>query len=212
MADDEGAARVARGGALEGFVEIDTREPVWERFFVVAPLVLVGSKEPDGSYDLAPKHMAIPIGWQNYYGFVCAPRHATHRNIAREGEFTVSFLRPDQLIEASMAAAPRDEAGAKATLRALPTTPAQQVDGALVEGCDLYLECRLERIVEGFGENSLIVGTIVRALARAEAVRSPDRDDADVIYGAPLTAYLAPGRVARIAESFSFPYPVDFTL
>ena len=34
----------------------------WDRFFTVAPLVLVGTLEPDGSADIAPKHQATPIG------------------------------------------------------------------------------------------------------------------------------------------------------
>ena len=58
-------------------VELDVRWPVWERVYMVAPLVLVGTREPDGRHDLAPKHMALPLGWQNYFGFVCAPRHST---------------------------------------------------------------------------------------------------------------------------------------
>ena len=55
-------------------------ETVWERVFTVAPLVIVGSKGPDGTYDLAPKHMAMPLGWGDRYCFVCTPRHNTHRN------------------------------------------------------------------------------------------------------------------------------------
>ena len=43
-------------------VEIDTSQPIWDRFFTVAPLVLIGTIEPDGSLDLAPKHMAMPMG------------------------------------------------------------------------------------------------------------------------------------------------------
>ena len=46
-------------------------------------LVLVGKREPDGGHDLAPKHMSTPIGWDNYYGFVCTPRHHTYGNIQR---------------------------------------------------------------------------------------------------------------------------------
>ena len=88
-------------------VELDIREPVWERFFWVAPLVLVGTREADGSHDLAPKHMALPMGWQNYYGFVCTPRHHTYTNIERDGVFTVSFPRPSQLVLTSLAASPR---------------------------------------------------------------------------------------------------------
>ena len=34
-------------------VELDVRVPVWDRFFTVAPLVLVGTRESDGRFDLA---------------------------------------------------------------------------------------------------------------------------------------------------------------
>ena len=82
-------------------VELDVRLPLWGRFFTVAPLVLVGTCEADGSFDLAPKHMVLPLGWQNYIGFVCTPRHATYFNAWRERAFTVSYPRPDQLVETS---------------------------------------------------------------------------------------------------------------
>jgi flavin reductase (DIM6/NTAB) family NADH-FMN oxidoreductase RutF len=92
-------------------IPLDVGRPIWDRFFTVAPLVVVGSKEPDGSYDLAPKHMAMPLGWQNYYAFVCSPRHATYRNIRRERQFTVSFPRPTEIVASSLAASPRCQDG-----------------------------------------------------------------------------------------------------
>ena len=58
-------------------IELDTSVPVWEQFFTVAPLVLVGTTDPDGALDMAPKHMVTPMGWQNYFGFVCTPAHGT---------------------------------------------------------------------------------------------------------------------------------------
>lgn len=33
---------------------------LWSRVFSVAPLVVVGTREAEGSYDLAPKHLALP--------------------------------------------------------------------------------------------------------------------------------------------------------
>jgi flavin reductase (DIM6/NTAB) family NADH-FMN oxidoreductase RutF len=87
-------------------IPLDVGRPIWDRFFTVAPLVVVGSKEPDGTYDLAPKHMAMPLGCQNYYAFVCSPRHATYRNIRRERQFTVSFPRPTEIVASSLAASP----------------------------------------------------------------------------------------------------------
>ena len=191
---------------------IPTGTPIWSRFFTLAPIVIVGTREADGGADLAPKHMAMPLGWQNHYCFVCSPRHATQRNIERQGQFTVSFPRPDQMLAASLAAGPREESGAKPSLDALETVPARKVDGVLVEGCYLYLECELDRIVHGFGENSLIVGTVVEASAAPDALREADVDDADLLHGSPIPAYLSPGRFAVVRESYSFPFPADFSL
>jgi len=51
-------------------VSLDPSRPIWERFFTVAPLVIIGSRDESGAIDLAPKHMATPLSWQNYFGFV----------------------------------------------------------------------------------------------------------------------------------------------
>ncbi len=193
-------------------ISLATEEPIWSRFFLVAPLVLVGTREPDAGHDLAPKHMAMPLGWQNYFCFVCSPRHATHRNIEATGEFTVSFPSPQQILHASMAAAMRDPDGSKPSLAALETFPADRVAGVLVRDSYLWLECTRERIIDGFGENSLIVGRIVAAAVDERALRGFESDDADVIGGSPLLAYLSPGRFARVAQSYSFPFPADFRL
>lgn len=190
-------------------VELDVRVPVWERFFTVAPLVLIGTREPDGSFDLAPKHMVLPLGWQNYFGFVCTPRHATYYNAWREQAFTVSYPRPGQLVETSLAASGRCEDGSKPASAALPTIPARKVAGVLVEGAVLQFECKLERVVEGFGVNSLVVGRIVAAYADAAALRDADRAPEDVLAAAPLLAYVHPGRVATIDTTHSFPFPED---
>jgi hypothetical protein len=56
----------------------------------------------------------------------------------------------------------------------------------------------------------LIVGRISAAHAHEDALRTSDRDDQEVIHGAPLLAYLSPGRIATIQDSFSFPFPLDF--
>jgi flavin reductase (DIM6/NTAB) family NADH-FMN oxidoreductase RutF len=182
---------------------------LWEQVFTVAPLVLVGTIEEDGGADLAPKHQAMPLGWASHYGFVCTARHRTHANILRTGQFTVSFPTPDQAVMVGQAAAPRvdDE---KLSLAAIPTRPAEVVQGVLVEGSSLWLECELDRIVEGFGEHDLITGTIVAAAAPNWAHRDPDVDDADLIGRHPALAYLCPSRFAPITDSLSFPFPAAF--
>jgi flavin reductase (DIM6/NTAB) family NADH-FMN oxidoreductase RutF len=193
------------------FVSLDPEQPIWDRFFTVAPLVIVGSKQPGGAYDLAPKHMAMPIGWQNYYGFVCSARHATYHNIAREGAFTVSFPRPTQVVTSSLAASPRCDEDEKPILTVLPTRPADRVDGVLVEGCSLALECELHGITDGFGPNSLIVGRVVAAAVDESYLRISERDEGEQLVGAPLLVYVSPGRYAEIRETAGFPFPKGFS-
>ena len=192
-------------------IALDVKQPIWDRFFGVFPLVIVGSKEGEGRYDLAPKHLAMPLGWENNYCFVCSPRHTTYRNIRRHGAFTVSYPRPTEVLLASLAAAPRCEDDSKPSLLGLPTFAARQVDGVLVEGCYLFLECALQNVIDGFGPNSLIIGTVVAAMTHEDCLRSEDGDEADQIYHSPLLAYLSPGRFAEIRQSWSFPFPKGFS-
>ena len=150
-------------------------KPIWSRFFTIAPLVIVGTTEGDG-YDLAAKHMAMPLGWDNCFCFVCSPEHATQGNAERSGAFTVSFPRPD----GSRRRQPLGLAARRTTTPSpgwpgIRTFPARVVDGVLVEDSNLWLECELERIVEGFGRNTLIVGRIVAAAADRDALRAGRR-------------------------------------
>jgi len=189
-------------------VDIDTSAPVWDRFFTVAPLVLIGTSDPDGTLDLAPKHMVTPMGWQNYFGFVCSPRHSTCSNIERTGEFTVSYPKPSQVLYSSLAASPRLE-GHKPILEYFTTFPAQQIDAAFIDEAYLYFECRHFKTVDGFGENCLITGEIIAAYADVDFIRHGDIDDQETIHDSPLFAYLAPGRFAAIERSNAFPFPAD---
>jgi len=176
---------------------------------MVAPLVLVGTRDDDGALDLAPKHMAFPLGWNNYFGFVCSARHRTQTNIERSGEFTVSFPRPSQVLYAGLAASPRCEDGPKAVLQSFPTVPAGKIDAEFFADSYLFLECLHYKTVGGFGANSLIAGEVVAARAHPDFVRSAELDDQDLIRAAPLFAYLPPGRFATITESNAFPFPAD---
>jgi flavin reductase (DIM6/NTAB) family NADH-FMN oxidoreductase RutF len=185
---------------------LDLADPIWERFFTLAPIVLVATREPDGQPDIAPKHLAMPMSWDNYFGFVCTPRHATYANAKRTGVFTVTYPRPEQILYTSLAASPRCGDG-KPVLKAFDTVPAQQVDGVFVSDGYVFLECELFKIVDGFGDNSLITGKIVAAHVHRDALRVSDADDEDLIRKAPMLAYLYPGRFASIADSHAFPMP-----
>lgn len=188
-------------------VAVDTTVPVWEQFFTVAPLVLIGTRDEDGSLDLAPKHMVTPMGWQNYFGFVCTPRHTTCSNIDRTGEFTVSYPKPSQVLITSLAASPRGEAGGKPVIDYFRTFPAAEIDGRFIEDGYLFFECRHFKTIDGFGENCLITGEIIAAYADDDFLRHTEADDQETIHDSPLFAYLAPGRFATIDRSNAFPFP-----
>jgi flavin reductase (DIM6/NTAB) family NADH-FMN oxidoreductase RutF len=194
----------------DNLIPLATDRPIWDRFFGVFPLVIVGSKEDD-HYNLAPKHLAMPLGWENHYCFVCSPQHTTYHNIRRHGVFTISYPRPSGVLTASLAAAPRCGDTSKPSLLVLPTFAARRVDGVLVKGGYLFLECTLHSILDGFGPNSLIIGNVVAAAAHEDALRAVERDEGDQIYQFPLLAYVNPGRVAEIRQTTAFPFPKGFS-
>jgi flavin reductase (DIM6/NTAB) family NADH-FMN oxidoreductase RutF len=191
-------------------VELDTSQSIWERFFTVFPLVIVGTRDESGTIDLAPKHLAIPLSWGGHFGFVCAETHRTYQNIKRTGEFTVTYARPSQVVLASLAATPRCDDDTKPIVESLPTFPAKSIDGVFLQDGYLFLECRMQAIYDDFGRNSLIAGEIVKAHVAENALKHADEDDQDLLMASPLLAYLYPGRFATISESNKLPFPSGF--
>ena len=198
--------KIAKG--FEDFVSLDTQKSLWEQFHTVAPLVVIGTKEEDG-FDLAPKHMVTPIGFSNYFGFVCSDTHHTYTNIERSGQFTVSYTRPSQVLYASLAASPRYAGGRKTVLQSFTTFPAKKIKGEFIAEAYLFLECVHHKTIDGFGENCLITGEVVAAYAHPDFIRSSELDDQELIHQAPLLAYLPPGRFSTITRSNAFPFPAD---
>jgi flavin reductase (DIM6/NTAB) family NADH-FMN oxidoreductase RutF len=185
---------------------LDVSQPIWEQFFTVAPLVLIGTMEEDGDPDFAPKHMAFPMGLENYFGFVCTPRHRTFGNVQRTRCFTVSYPRPTDVAMTSLTAAPRCDDD-KPIVGLLQTFPARHIEGLFVEGSYLCLECEVTQIVDGFGDYSLIAGQVVAAHVDLAALRGTDKDDAELLLESPLLAYLYPGRLAVLGKTEGFPFP-----
>jgi flavin reductase (DIM6/NTAB) family NADH-FMN oxidoreductase RutF len=208
MAADVGT-RILGGVDTQVVVALPVDTPVWSHVFTVAPLVLIGTLDPDGSPDLAPKHMAMPLGWGNRFCFACTPRHATYVNAVRTGVFTVSYPTPRQAVQSGIAATCREPDASKPALAGLETMPARSVEGVLLEGAHLFLECTLDRTID-LDDVSLVVGRVVAASADERALRSAEQDDADVVHELPLLAYVPPGRFAEIDDSRAFPYPADF--
>jgi len=195
---------------LDQFVSLDAEDALWQRVFVIAPLVVIGTREGDG-YNLAPKHAAMPLGPKDMFGFVCTPAHATYGNAKKAGAFTVSYPWPDQVTIASLTASPRQGGpeGEQPVLEQLPTVPAARIDGVFLDNSYLMLECELDRVVEDLGDHGLLIGRIVAAHVHEKALRTSDRDDQQHIFEAPLLAYLNPGRYSVIRDSQAFPFPAE---
>jgi len=195
-------------------VSLDPERPFWERFYMVAPLVVIGTRNDDESYNLAPKHMATPMGWSDYFGFVCTPKHKTYRNAVRHGVYTVSYPRPSQVVLASLAASPRvgppEGPRKKPSLNQLPMLEAAEVDGVFLKDAYLFLECELDRRVDDLGENSLLIGKVKAVHVQKEALRVSEQEDDEVIRDNPLLAYLPPDRYAAIDQTNAFPFPAGF--
>ncbi len=184
--------------------------PVWEQIFTVHPLVIIGTVNAKSEKNFAPKHMAFPLGWENYFGFVCTPNHQTYQNIKKTKEFTVTYPKPDQVVVASLTATPRSSDDTKPGLEVLETFPASDIEGHFIRDGYVFLECKLMKIIDGFGVNSLILAEIVAAHAWSDVIKNPSHTDNETIYYHPQIAYLSPGRFAIIDETQAFPFPANF--
>ena len=191
--------------------QLDLSIPVWDQTFIVAPLVVIGTREDD-DYDMAPKHMVTPLGFDNFFGFVCTPDHSTYHNVIKHKSFTVSFPLPDGLTATSLTASPRSSglSKVKPVIRSLPTVKARKVDALLLEDAYLQLECSMFKIIDGFGRNSLITGTIKAAYVDPAYMKESDRDEQAQLREHGLLSYIAPGRYTVIRDTFNFPFPKDF--
>ena len=192
------------------WINIGIDDSFWDRFYLPFPLVVIGSKE-NNHFDLAPKHMAIPMSWENHYGFVCSPEHSTYQNIKEHGFFTVSYPKPSQVVSTSLTASPREGTNSdKAILDFIQTVPAEQIDGVFLKDSFLMLECKLFKIYDDFGRNSLITVIIINARAHVDYLRNNDKDEQHQLHKHPLLTYLHPGRFAAIRETSAFPFPLNF--
>ncbi|NNK18031.1 MAG: flavin reductase [Maribacter sp.] len=195
----------------DSIITLNIDLPIWDRVFTIAPMVVIGTKEDDG-YDLAPKHMASPLGFGNYFGFVCTPRHGTYHNVKANKQFSVSFPKPDQIVSTSLSASPRNTKLSKShsIVEALPTFKATLIDAPLIKDAYFFLECELFKVIDGFDDYSIITGTIKAAHVHKDYLKVSEKDEQEQLHENPLLAYIATGRFAKISDTYSFPFPKDF--
>lgn len=197
------------------FVSLDPKEPFWERVYMVSPLVVIGTRDAgEDTYNLAPKHMAMPMGWKDFFGFVCTPRHKTYHNAVQTGVFTVSYPKPSQVVLASLTASPRadkkDGLKQKPIIDKIPRVGAETIDGIFLADAYLLLECELDRKDDDLGENSLLIGKVRAFHVQESALRVSEEETGEKILENPLLAYLPPDKYATIDETNAFPFPKGF--
>lgn len=209
--DNMAKSVVMKHQLANNLVRLNIKEPIWDHVFTVAPLVVVGTKE-GANYDLAPKHMATPIGLSNFFAFVCTPKHSTYHNVKKYGEFSISFPFPDQVVLTSLSASPRCDVQyiKKPIVKALPTIKCNEIDSIFFKDSYLFLECELFNIIDGFDDYSIIIGKIKEAKVDKEYLKISDKDEQQQIHDNPLLAYIAQGRFAKITDTFNFPFPKGF--
>jgi flavin reductase (DIM6/NTAB) family NADH-FMN oxidoreductase RutF len=186
-------------------LSLDLDQPIWDRFFSVAPLVVVGTRNADGSHDLLTTHQGFTLAPANLFAFLAPPEDAAVENSLRTRTFAVSFPQPHQVAEASLAAAVAGREGRHPMSAEIPTFPTRRIDAVLMTGARLFLECETDRVVEHLGGRVLVIGRIVAAHLDRDSRRLSERDDYDLLENHPLLAFIAPGRFAAIEHTDAFP-------
>lgn len=172
-------------------------------FFEPRGLALVSTLSPGGVPNLAPKTQVMPIGRGNYWAFACCARHHTYQNVQAEGEFVINLPGPELIRQAALAAVDVPPGADEIAAAGLTAMPSRALRAPSVAECRVSLECRLHQVPDGFGEESLIVGRVVAAVAD-EAFASTDPA---VLERCPLLVYVHPDYYAAVgrAERFRFP-------
>ena len=186
-------------------LSLELSHSIWDRFFTVAPLVVIGTRASEGAQNLFATHRAFPFDPENLFAFLASPAEPVVQNCLRERAFSVSFPHPRQIVEASLATAPAGTDDQNPLVAEIQTFRAREIDAPVLAGARLGLECRLERVVEDLGTSWLIVGTIVAAHLDRDTRRVSERDDYDLVARHPLLAFVAPGRFAEIEHTDTFP-------
>lgn len=212
MAEQKQPSEHGQAAEQSHMIDITDDPHLWSRCYTVHSLVIIGTKEKDANYNMAPKHLAMPMGFGPYFGFIGTPKKATYQNVQREKSFTVSYPRPGQLTLSSLMASQREEDDSKPVVEEIPTVEARQVAGKFLKDSYLQLECRLHQTFGNFNGWEMVVGEVVAAHAHEDALRKADEDlESDhLVKDAPLLAYLYPDRFSIVQDSHSFPFPKDF--
>ena len=181
------------------------------RYFTLKPLILVTTLGTTGFPNVAPKTQAMDVGRrEQYFAFVCTPRHHTYQNAVANKEFVVNFPGPE-LIEKVSAAAQLAEDSDEIALAGLTSIPSMVVKPPRIKECYLHLECKLLEIKD-LEDSSLILGKVVARSADKEVSfeRGKSRENIRLLSKRPLLAYVYPDHYAKISAAEEFVFPKNY--
>jgi len=176
------------------------------RFFRPASLVLVTTMSPLGIPNVAPKTQVMPVGRKGYWAFACCDRHHTYQNVAQQGEFVINIPGPELIEQVSRAAAEFPPGADEISGAGLTAIPSHVVGVPSLAECRVHLECKKERILDGFGEESLIIGEVVAVTVNESLVDA----GVEILEEHPLLVYVYPGHYAGIKGAKRFRFPRNY--
>jgi len=176
------------------------------QFFRSANLVLVTTLASSGVPNVAPKTQVMPVGRKGYWAFACCDRHHTYQNVIQQGEFVINFPGPELIEQVSQAAREFPPGTDEISEAGLTAMGSQEVRVPSIAECRVHLECKRYQVIDGYGEESLIVGEVVAVTVDEELVDA----GAELLEEYPLLVYVYPGHYTGIEHVKRFRFPRNY--
>jgi flavin reductase (DIM6/NTAB) family NADH-FMN oxidoreductase RutF len=145
--------------------------PAKEAYTLFNPggLILLCTRSPTGSYDLAPIAWNCPLDYDpvSRLLLVCDTGHASYDNLKARSAFILAVPGAAQrsIAERSGSVSGRD--GDKYLALGIRAFPGTTVDAMIPEGVSAWAECRLLRIAEE-GTSAIVIGEVISAKATGD--------------------------------------------
>jgi len=181
------------------------------RYFSVKPIVLVTTLGPSNIPNVAPKTQCMDVGrHEEYFAFVCTPKHHTYQNAKANKEFVANYPGPE-LIEEVSATSQFAENVDEVALAGLTGIPSLVVKPPRIRECRVHLECKVME-VKDLDVASIILGKIVARSASQEVSfeRGKAEESISLLLNHPLLAYVYPNHYTTIRAATEFIFPKNY--
>ncbi len=150
-----------------GYIELDLGQS--HRLVNHGPVVLISTRNADGSYDIAPVAWNCPASKEPpKLLVVVGRRHRTRENIERTGEFIAAVPHSSQQSLVMDAGSVSGREVDKFDEFNIDAFVGGKVDALIPRGCVGFLECEVEGELEG-PKADAILGRVVRSAAASDA-------------------------------------------